>query len=505
MALHRIIPLRHRYIWTRSNRLRLRYVIGLVSIFAISSANLVSTVGSSFSLSSSSFQIALHREAAPPVVKMASFALDDVEPSAGVEEVVRPEQEAIGPSVDDYERARENIQLASVLSLSADEVEVNQEPLKPREEIVEVGAGQTVAGVLQSAGVSGTDAYNAVKALSEHFDPRNVKAGQAIEIRLEPKDDALEFAALNMKIDSIKEVTVSKEDGDQFKSELKEKKVILQTNAAKASIESSLYGSAARAGIPASVVAKMIRVYSYEVDFQRDIRQGDKVEVLYETYETEDGDFARYGDVLFANLIVGGKSHPVYRFEDKQGRADYYGSDGASVRKSLMRTPVDGARMSSGFGMRRHPVLGYNKMHKGVDFAAPLGTPIYAAGDGVVEIAGRKGSYGNYVRIRHNGSLKTAYAHMHKFAKGIKPGVRVSQGDVIGYIGATGRATGPHLHYEVLKGTAQVNPNSVTEQSGQMLAGAELQRFKDTVSSLQQQYASMTEGVKFAHNNVSSR
>ncbi|MCB1783912.1 MAG: peptidoglycan DD-metalloendopeptidase family protein [Alphaproteobacteria bacterium] len=448
----------------------------------------------------------------PPVVRMASFAPDSEDYGLVDAAEVSPDdvsaENVFGPSVEDYERASENIRMAkAVLSMPGSEDEQTQDAgvLEPRDEVIDIGAGQTVAGVLQKAGVSGPDAYNAVKALSTYFDPREVKAGQAIEIHLEPTDDGLEFAALNMKIDPIKEVVVSKKGDDNFTSKLKEKKVVLQTNAGKAKIETSLYGSAARAGIPASVIARMIRVYSYGIDFQRDIRQGDKVEILYETYRTEDGDFAHYGDVLFANLVVGGKGHPVYRFEDKDGNADYYSPDGKSVRKSLMRTPVDGARVSSGFGMRFHPVLGYNKMHKGMDFAAPLGTPIYAAGDGTVEIAGRRGAYGNYVRIRHNGSLKTAYGHMHKFAKGIKPGVRVKQGEVIGYIGATGRATGPHLHYEVLRGDTQVNPKSITEQSGKQLAGADLDRFKEAVSALNQQYASMTQGVKFAQADVAAQ
>lgn len=241
----------------------------------------------------------------------------------------------------------------------------------------------------------------------------------------------------------------------------------------------------------------MIRIYSYQVDFQRDIKEGDKFEILYETYKTEDGDFARYGDILYANLAIDGKKIPVYRYENKDGQVDYYGEDGMTFKKTLMRTPVDGARMSSGFGMRRHPISGYTKMHKGIDFAVAMGTPIYAAGDGTVEISGRKGAYGNYVRIRHNNEMKTAYAHMQKIAKGITPGQKVKQGQIIGYVGTTGRSTGPHLHYEVLLKNKPVNPNSVklpTDRSWQN----EMKRFKAHVSSVKQQYASLTEGLKYA-------
>ncbi|MFP4313934.1 MAG: M23 family metallopeptidase, partial [Alphaproteobacteria bacterium] len=171
---------------------------------------------------------------------------------------------------------------------------------------------------------------------------------------------------------------------------------------------------------------------------------------------------------------------------------------GQSIKKTLMKTPVDGARMSSKFGMRRHPILGYNKMHKGVDFAAPLGTPIYAAGDGVLEKVGRNGGYGNYMRIRHTNGLKTAYAHLHKFAKGMSVGKRVKQGQVIGYIGSTGRSTGPHLHYEVILNGKQVNPNRVDLPIGDSLKGKDLDNFKRYISKYDQMYAELSRGQKFA-------
>lgn len=504
MSVYRVFRLRHRYIWTRSNKLRMRYIVGCITVASLSMTSLFGAMGTSIALAPPYADLAASGDDAPPVVRMASFAPDVMQGRSEADHDVYETGDDL--SADETQGV---VHLESLVVLGQGMADDDQEtsglrdPLAPREKVIEIGAGDTVAGVLQKAGVSGQDAYGAVEALSEHFDPRYVKAGQAISVRLEPKGDEMEFAAMNIKIDPVREVVVQKDEGKgAFESELKEKDVVLHTNAAHTIIETSLYGSAARAGIPASVVAQMIRIYSYEIDFQRDIRQGDKVEIMYETYKTDDGSFVRYGDVLYANLQVHGKSFPVYRFEGKDGHADFYNQKGQSVKKSLMRTPVDGARMSSGFGMRRHPVLGYNKMHKGVDFAAPIGTPIYAAGDGTVELAGRRGSYGNYVRIRHNGTIKTAYAHMHKFAKGIKPGARVKQGDVIGYVGATGRATGPHLHYEVLKSDKQVNPNSITEPTGKTLAGAELEQFKGTVASLTQQYAAMAGDMKVAQGAV---
>ena len=184
----------------------------------------------------------------------------------------------------------------------------------------------------------------------------------------------------------------------------------------------------------------------------------------------------------------------------ENGRVDYFGADGTSTRKTLMKTPIDGARISSGFGMRRHPVLGYTKMHKGMDFAASVGTPIYAAGDGKVEYAGRFSSYGNYVRISHNSKLKTAYAHMLRLA--VKVGARVKQGQIIGYVGTTGRSTGPHLHYEVMVNSKQVNPNSVDLPTGEQLVGKDLRRFKSFVNTVKQQYVSLSHGQKFAANTV---
>ena len=201
---------------------------------------------------------------------------------------------------------------------------------------------------------------------------------------------------------------------------------------------------------------------------------------------------------MFANLKLSDRSLPIYRMEFKDGHADYFQEDGRSIRKALMRTPINGGRLSSGYGMRHHPVLGYNKMHKGVDFAAPTGTKIYAAGDGVIESLGRNGGYGNYIRIRHNSTLKTAYAHMHRFEKGLRKGDRVRQGDVIGRVGTTGRSTGPHLHYEVLANGRQVNPRSVKLPTGEKLTGDRLAALKTTVSSYQQRYAMINNQIRVA-------
>jgi murein DD-endopeptidase MepM/ murein hydrolase activator NlpD len=227
------------------------------------------------------------------------------------------------------------------------------------------------------------------------------------------------------------------------------------------------------------VLSDLIRIFSFDVDFQRDIQPGDGFEVLYDAKLEADGSLAKAGDVRFAAMTLSGKRFELYAFTPKSGISDFFDTKGQSVRKTLMRTPIDGARLSSRFGMRKHPILGYTRMHRGTDFAAPTGTPIYAAGDGTVTVAGRKGAYGNYVRIRHNSTYDTAYAHMKGFAKGIRSGTRVRQGQIIGYVGTTGRSTGPHLHYEVLVNGKQINPSKIKLASGEQLKGDDLANFQD--------------------------
>jgi murein DD-endopeptidase MepM/ murein hydrolase activator NlpD len=252
--------------------------------------------------------------------------------------------------------------------------------------------------------------------------------------------------------------------------------------------------SALAAGVPYAVTAALIRAFSYDVDFQRDIQPGDRFKVMYDTYTSDGG--SRPGDLQYAELVLSGKVHAIYGVRRDDGTVDFYTRDGKSVRRNLLRTPVDGARLTSGFGMRMHPILGYTRMHKGVDFGVPTGTPIFAAGDGVVEQAGWAGGYGRFVLIRHNTHMETAYGHMSRLAS--VAGEHVRQGQVIGYVGATGEATGPHLHYEVRKDGAQVNPISVTLPVDNGLEGRQLVAFLKTVDDREQRFAQLADGVQFA-------
>jgi murein DD-endopeptidase MepM/ murein hydrolase activator NlpD len=467
LALHRFIRLRRRYLLTRNNKIRLRYVTA-ASVLAVA---LAATTLNSYTNMNAMYASADN----------VGYDVASIEPAAG-DSGLSILQSGISSGI---RKASDVIQKAN----------------KPHFKEVEVGKGDTVAGLLQNAGLSGTESYQAVKALGKYVDVRKIRSGQKIDLHYRPGDDGeLELSKMQMKLDPTKEVQLVRAGPDDFRAEIEERELVSRTHAKSVKIETSLYGSAARANIPQSVIAEVIRIYSWNIDFQRDIQPGDKIEVLYDSSETEDGDYSKLGNVLYASLTVGGRQIPIYRYEMEDGRVDYFGPDGTSTRKTLMKTPIDGARISSGFGMRRHPVLGYTKMHKGMDFAASVGTPIYAAGDGKVEYAGRFSSYGNYVRISHNSKLKTAYAHMHHIASGIKPGTRVRQGQVIGYVGTTGRSTGPHLHYEVMVNSKQVNPKSIDLPTGEQLAGKDLKRFKSMMSNVKQQYVTLSSGQKFAQN-----
>ena len=371
------------------------------------------------------------------------------------------------------------------------------------ETTLQVERGDTLMGLLIGAGAQRGEAYEAIEALSEVFSPRKLRVGQEIAVTLGQQERAtqlttaelipaaatktardgsgagLPLLSLRLRPSVEQDIEVVRDqNADTFVARTIERQLEAAPRYAEGEIESSLFKAAIAADVPQVVLVDAMRTFSFDVDFQRDIQKGDSFRLLYDGFQDETGAFVKSGDILFAELVLSGKPVRLYLHTPSSGITDYFDEEGRSVRKTLLRTPVDGARLSSGFGMRKHPILGYNRMHKGLDFAAPTGTPIYAAGDGVVERASRWGAYGHYVRIRHNSTYKTAYAHLSKYGKGIKAGARVKQGQVIGYVGSTGRSTGPHLHYEVLVDGAQVNPRSIKLPSGEVLKGAELAAFQ---------------------------
>ena len=242
-------------------------------------------------------------------------------------------------------------------------------------------------------------------------------------------------------------------------------------------ILSSLYNSASSEKIPANIIIEFARIYGFQVDFQRDIRKKDSFQIMYEVYFDDKKKVIETGNILFANLKLTGEDNSLYYF-DKKGSEGHYDKNGKSIKKALMKTPINGARLSSPFGMRKHPIDGFNKMHRGTDFAAPMGTPIMASGDGVIKKAGWCGGGGNCVVIRHNSTYQTVYAHMSKFASGIRSGVRVKQGQTIGYVGSTGKSTGPHLHYEVIVNGKKINSQKLKLPSGKILKNDERKIFE---------------------------
>ena len=245
----------------------------------------------------------------------------------------------------------------------------------------------------------------------------------------------------------------------------------------KNEIKSNLYSSAIEMGVEPNIIVEFARIYGFEVDFQRDIRKGDWFEILYEKFEDDNNKVRDTGKIIYASMFVNGEEINLYNFKFKNDE-DYFDIKGKSITKSLMKTPINGARLSSSFGMRKHPILGYNKMHRGTDFAAPSGTPIMASGSGTVTRARWCGGGGNCVKIKHNSTYETIYAHMKSFAKGIKEGKKVRQGQIIGYVGSTGMSTGPHLHYEVLINGKKVNSQKLKLPSGKTLKGQEREKFE---------------------------
>ena len=358
---------------------------------------------------------------------------------------------------------------------------------------IKIKSGDTLSKALRRAGAKPADAETAIRALKGHFDPRNLKVGQKVFVSYAPTltEGADDFVGFELELDYATRLAVAPAPEGGFKAHEIERDLITQHVRAEGVIDWSLFKAGSDEGVPASTMAEMVRAFSWDVDFQRDIRKNDRFEIMFEQKLDEDGKVVHNGKIVYAALELSGDRKPIFLHTLEDGRTDYFDDNGQSAKKALMRTPIDGARLSSHFGKRRHPILGYTKKHTGTDFAAPPGTPIYAAGDGVIDYAAWKGGYGKYIRIRHNSEYSTAYAHMKAFKRGMDKGKRVRQGQVIGYVGTTGRSTGPHLHYEIIRRGVKVNPMRVKMPSGQKLKGQELARFQESRESLMVQWASL--------------
>ena len=339
---------------------------------------------------------------------------------------------------------------------------------------VEVKSGDSLGPLLQKNGVTPGEAYKITESFSNVYDPRHVRAGHSFSFMY--TDNEITDVVYKPAIDRT--IFIERKQDGNYMSRDVAAEFKFDRVSVKSTIENSLYLDANRLGAPDRVIQQFANIYEYSVDFQRDIQPGDAFEMFFEVARNHRGDIIKSGDLLYTSFSPRGKTSTYYLYADSKGRENFYDASGKTAKRKLRATPVNGARLSSGFGKRRHPVLGYVKNHKGVDFAAPRGTPILAAGSGTVERANRYGSFGNYIRIRHTDGYKTAYAHLSKFANGVRAGTYVRQDQVIGYVGTTGRSTGPHLHYEVHLHGKAINPRRLSQLSGKPLDKAQLPQFK---------------------------
>ena len=339
-----------------------------------------------------------------------------------------------------------------------------------------IKSGETFDKILDSYSINKNE-INAIKqSLSKKVNINKLNTNQKIQIILDKTNNKIkEFV---FQISNTEKIYLSKNSEDlEFDEKILsiklDKKIIYKENI----ILQSLYKAATDQNIPPNTIIEFARIYGFQVDFQRDIRKEDKFQIMYEVFIDENKKIIETGEILFANLKLSGQDNSLYYF-DKENLEGHYDKNGKNVQKALMKSPINGARLSSSFGMRKHPIDGYNKMHRGTDFAAPKGTPIMASGNGIVKKAGWCGGGGNCVKIRHNSTYETVYAHMSKFARGIKNGVRVKQGQTIGYVGSTGKSTGPHLHYEVIVNGKKVNSQKLKLPSGKVLKGKNREYFE---------------------------
>jgi len=363
-----------------------------------------------------------------------------------------------------------------------------------------VGNGETLAGLLSRAGASRAEMTAALGSIADVYDPRRLRPGQPVSLFFDRRSGDARLTGVAFRSEPGASVTANRTTAGDFAAREVLMPVTFEIARIAAPVETSLYASALELGATDREVAALADAFAYDIDFQRDVRPGDPFEIVFERYYDDEGNTVRTGNMLFVSLESGRGSRAFYSFlAPGDSREDWYDADGKSARRFLMKTPINGARLSSGYGMRRHPILGYSRMHRGTDFAAPTGTPILAAGDGTVLRAGPFSSYGNYVRIRHANGYETSYAHMSRFARGIRNGTRVRQGQVIGYVGTTGRSTGPHLHYEVMLRGRQVNPMSLQVATGRNLEGRALELFmieRERIDTLRQVRARETAVVQ---------
>ena len=340
----------------------------------------------------------------------------------------------------------------------------------------EINVGETFDKILEEYLVEKSEIEQIKKELGKKINLNKLNINQKISFTIDQSSSVIkEFV---FQVSNTEKIYLTKEkETDKFDQKILVTKLNKNIVYDESIILESLYKSASDQKIPAGIIVEFARIYGFQVDFQRDVRKRDSFQIMYEVFLDGKKNVIETGNILYANLKLSGEDNSLYYFDSKNSEG-HYDKSGKSVRKALMKTPINGARLSSSFGMRKHPIDGFNKMHRGTDFAAPMGTPIMASGNGVIKKAGWCGGGGNCVVIKHNSTYQTVYAHMSKFAKGIRKGTRVKQGQTIGYVGSTGKSTGPHLHYEVIVNGKRINSQKLKLPSGKILKGDERKIFE---------------------------
>ena len=370
-------------------------------------------------------------------------------------------------------RSLKNIYLNSSLKRITSE-------LKPRYIYIEhkVKEGDTYESIINNLNIQKKEKKLFLNSVTNNKNINILKLNQKIFFKIDKKNNT-KIVNFTIEIDKKKNIFFEKIDNDEtFVSKIIEKNLTKTIAFQEGIIKSSLYNAALKLGIKPNTIVEFARLYGFQIDFQRDIWKNDSFQIIYEEFKNEDGSVVEVGDIIYANLNTRNTDLQLYKFEYEKNKIDYFDESGKSIRKTLMKTPINGARLSSSFGKRKHPILGFTKMHTGTDFAAPKGTPIMASGHGIVVKSSWCGGGGNCVKIKHNSSYQTVYAHLSKFGRGIKKGVRVKQGQIIGYVGSTGLSTGPHLHYEVIENGRKINSQKLKLPSGKILKGNLRKKFE---------------------------
>ena len=352
--------------------------------------------------------------------------------------------------------------------------------LKPRYIYLEynVNQGDTFESIINNINIPNLEKKLFLKSVTKDKNIKILRLNQKIFFTID-KRDKTKIINFTIEIDKKRNIYFERNGNKKdFVSKIIEKNLTKTITFKEGIIKNSLYSAALEQGIKPNIIIEFARLYGFTIDFQRDIWKNDSFQIIFEEFKNEEGSVIETGNIIYTNLNTKSSDLQLYKFEYEKNKIDYFDENGKSVRKTLMKTPINGARLSSSFGKRKHPILGFTKMHTGTDFAAPKGTPIMASGDGIVIKSSWCGGGGNCVKIKHNSTYQTVYAHMSKFARGIKSGVRVNQGQTIGYVGSTGKSTGPHLHYEVIFNGKRVNSQKLKLPSGKILKGDARKQFE---------------------------